>query len=322
MISPTRREFLAATAATAIALAAGRSHAESASPTDGTYPKLPKAMILTSVVETELKKLKDAGFDGCEAKGVVTREQAAESRKIADKLGLRIHSVLRGWADYNIPAKVNESLATSEACLMAAHSYGATTMLMVPCKVRDLPMPEPWEFKIEFDEKTGHVTKVAEGDNEKYRKYIDAQNYATDVCREQIRKLIPIAEREKVIIILEDVWNNLWVEPNLFKHFVSSFQSEWIQVHFDIGNIVKYSPPQQWIRTLGPLIKKCHVKDYKFEPGGHGGKMIHPRDGDVNWPEVRMALNDIGYTSWLTIEDRGLPLEEFNRRLDLIVAGK
>ena len=34
------------------------------------------------------------------------------------------------------------------------------------------------------------------------------------------------------------------------------------------------------------------------------------------------ALSDIGYDGWATIEDNGLELSEFKRRLDLIVDGK
>jgi hexulose-6-phosphate isomerase len=85
---------------------------------------------------------------------------------------------------------------------------------------------------------------------------------------------------------------------------------------------VKYAPPQEWIRTLGKLIVKCHVKDFKLNPDGHGGRFVHPRDGSIQWPEVRKALDDVGYNGWLSIEDGGLPLEEFNRRFDLILAGQ
>ena len=85
---------------------------------------------------------------------------------------------------------------------------------------------------------------------------------------------------------------------------------------------MKFAPPQEWIYTLGKLIVKCHVKDFKLNADGHGGKFVHPRDGSINWPAVRQALDKIGYNGWLSIEDGGLPLEEFDRRFDLILAGK
>ena len=58
------------------------------------------------------------------------------------------------------------------------------------------------------------------------------------------------------------------------------------------------------------------------KPDGHGGEFVHPRDGSIDWPAVRRALDKVGYNGWATIEDGGLPLAEFARRFDLIEAGK
>jgi hexulose-6-phosphate isomerase len=185
-----------------------------------------------------------------------------------------------------------------------------------------MPMPEAWEFDIAFDEKIGHVTRVAAGDNTRFAAYIQAQNRATDTSRKAVEQLIPLAEELKVVIALENVWNNLWVKPALYKHFVASFASPWVKSYFDIGNHVKYAPPQEWIQALGALIAKVHITDFKLNPDGHGGKFVHPREGSIDWPAVRRALSDAGHDGWATIEDGGLELAEFSRRLDLIEAGK
>src|SRR6185295_11068195 len=116
----------------------------------------------------------------------------------------------------------------SRQALRAAKGYGADAILLVPCRVRNLPMPEPWEFDIAFEPKTGHVTRVAAGDNTKYDAYIKAQNKATDTSRAAVEKLIPLAEELKVVIALENVWNNLWVKPDLFKNFVASFNHPFV----------------------------------------------------------------------------------------------
>jgi len=138
-----------------------------------------------------------------------------------------------------------------------------------------------------------------------------------------VRKLIPVAEKTGVVIALENVWNNLWVKPAIFRNFVASFDNPWVQAYFDIGNHVKYAPSEEWIRVLGKLIVKCHVKDFKLNPNGHGGKFCDIRDGSVDWPIVRAQLDAIGYNGWMTIEGSGsLSLEEKNRRLDLIIAGE
>ena len=286
--------------------------------------KIRKAMIVKEVTEKALEPLKAAGFQGVETTHICPEAEAAAGRVVAEKLGMRVHSVLRGWMEFNSedPLKVEASLENVCKALRAAKAYGADAVLVVPCRVGGMPMPEPWEFDIAFDEKTGHVTRVAEGDNSKYEAYIKAQNRATDTSRLAVEKLIPLAEELKVVIALENVWNNLWVKPALYKHFIASFAHPWVKSYFDIGNHVKYQPPQNWIKALGPLIAKLHVKDFKLNADGHGGTFVHPRDGSIDWPAVRLALDEAGYDGWATIEDGGLELPEFARRFDLIEAGK
>ncbi|MBE3097201.1 MAG: sugar phosphate isomerase/epimerase [Planctomycetes bacterium] len=319
----SRREFLAAGAAAGLGLYAARGQAAEA---PAFKTKLYKAMI-GKPTEDYLKKLKAAGFDGIETNAwSATPDEAKACREVAEKLGTKIHAVLRGWMAFNStdPATVAKSIAETETALRAAQGYGADAILLVPCRIggKDMAMPEAWEFQLEFDEKTGHLSKVAAGDNARYKAYIDAHNQAVDGSIAAVRKLIPVAEQTKVVIALENVWNNLWVKPAYFKSFVASFANPWVKAYFDIGNHVKYAPAEEWIKALGPLLAKCHVKDFKLNPDGHGGKFIDIRDGSVNWPVVRKALDDVGYSGWMTIEGGGLSLEEHSKRLDLIIAGQ
>lgn len=315
-----RREFLAASAALGAGMMfAGRLHAAS-------YKTTLKKALIGVPNEPTLTSWKAAGYHGIESNDrKASVEDAAAARKTAEKLDVKIHSLLFGWANFNSPetSQVAADLAAVEASLKAAGAYGADAVLLVPCKVGGMPMPEAWEFEIDFDEKTGMVKKVAAGDNAKYQQYIEAQNHATKTSREAVRKLIPVAEKAGVVIALENVWNNLWVKPDLFKNFVASFDSPWVQAYFDIGNHVKYAPPEEWIRTLGKLIVKCHVKDFQLNPNGQGGKFVDIREGSVDWPAVRQALEEIGYSDFMTIEGSGgLSPEEKSKRLDLIFAGK
>jgi hexulose-6-phosphate isomerase len=318
-----RRGFLAASAvAGAGMMLGGRLHA--AEPEFATT--LHKSLIgLPS--EATLKSWKAAGFEGMETSGQEawgkSPAEAAKDRAMADKLGMRIHSVLFGWANFNDPAKIAGDVENVKTAIRAAEGFGADAVLLVPCRIGGMAMPEPWEFDIEFDEKTGHVGKVVAGDNAKYQAYIGAHNQATDATRKAVAQLIPVAEETGVVIALENVWNNLWVKPAISKNLVASFDSPSVQAYFDIGNHVKYAPPEEWIRTLGKLIVKCHVKDFKLKPDGHGGDFVDIRDGSVDWPLVRRELDKIGYGGWMTIEGSGdLSLGEQNRRLDLICAGK
>ena len=313
-----RRDVLAAAAAATVAglFSAGRSQASEFK------TKLYRAMI-RSPKEKELAELEAAGFDGLETSDWKTPPSEAEqARKLAEKHHLKIHSVQFDCANFNQASAVEQDIANAQQALRAAQAFGASALLVVPCRTDVTPIPEAWEFDIAFDEKTGRVTRVVAGDNSKYAAYIEAQNQATEASRRAVEKLVPTAEKTGVIIALENVWNNLWVKPKLFAHFVASFQCPWVQAYFDIGNHVKYAPPEEWIQALGKLIVKLHVKDFKLNPDGRGGKFVHPRDGSINWPSVRREIEKIGYNGFLTIEDGGLPLEEFRRRLDLIIAGK
>src|SRR4051812_9348833 len=148
--SLSRREFIVAASATAAAatllpsgLALGQEF----------KTKIRKAKIIGPVTENTLMPLKEAGFDGVETTTVCDDAKASHSREVAEKMGMRVHSVLRGWMEFNSdnPKQVEDSLEQTRASLRAAHAYGADDILLVPCRVGGMPMPEPWEFKIEFD---------------------------------------------------------------------------------------------------------------------------------------------------------------------------
>jgi len=324
----TRRQFLSTSA---LITAGWAAHSSSAGPAlaaaeapAGFKTKLHKALIVSRPTEDGLKKLKDAGFDGVES-GIIEPKEAEKCRAVAEQLGMRVHSVLRGWAEFNSldKSKVDQSYATTEAALRAAQAFGADDILLVPCRIGGMKMPRPWEFLIDFDQDTGHVLKVVNGDNAPYAEYIRAHNHAIDSSREMVKRLIPLAEKTGVVLALENVWNNLWVTPPIFKHFVASFQSPWVKAYFDIGNHVKYVPPEKWVLTLGDLLAKCHVKDFKLNPSdpSGGGQFVNIRDGSIRWPVLRSALDDVNYNGWMTIEGGDLSLEEHSKRLDLILAG-
>ncbi|MEN6449535.1 MAG: sugar phosphate isomerase/epimerase family protein [Thermoguttaceae bacterium] len=318
--SINRRTFLAASAAAGASLAiAGRI---SGAPFK---TKLRKALIGAPSKEV-FESWKAAGFEGMETtEWQASPSKAAEARKLAESFGLQIHSVLFGWGNLNGgPAALADGVAKMESALKTAKEYGASTVLYVPCKIEGMPIPDSSEFDIRFDAKTGHLKQAVRGNNAKYKKYIDAHNHAVDAAREGVRKLIPTAKKTGVVIALENVWNNLWVKPDLFANFVASFQSPWVRAYFDIGNHIKFAPPQVWIHTLGKLIVKCHVKDFKLNAkgGGDHSGFCPLGQGSVNWAAVRKALDEVGYNGWMTIEGGGLSLADQSKQLDAIISGK
>ncbi len=320
--SISRRRFLAASAVAAVV---GPKLCEGTPAKAAEFKTTLKKSLIGSPSEATLQSWKDAGFDGMEGHpGDFSPESGKSMQQMAERIGMRIHSTLYGWANFNHADAFDSEVEKVANALVSTGNLGAAAMLLVPCRIGGMPMPEPWEFDIELNESTGHLTKVFNGDNAPYQQYIEAHNAATDATHKAVEKLIPVAEKAGVVIALENVWNNLWVKPAAFKNLVASFGSPWVQAYFDIGNHVKYAPPEEWIRTLGKLIARCHVKDFLLNADGHGGKFVDIRDGSVNWPLVRAELDKLGFDEiWMTIEGSGgLSLEERSKRLDLIIAGK
>ena len=321
-----RREFLAASAATVGSLAlAGHVKAD----TTPTFKTELKTAAIGNPTEANLKAWSEAGFKGVEVSGgpdviCMPYEEAVKVREAAAKHGLEIHSVLFGWGSLNSkkPEEVKACQAKIRKTLEAAKGFGASAVLLVPCRVGGMAMPQPWEFDIKLDEKTSMVESVAVGDNTKYADYIEAQNWATESSRKAIQELIPDAEKAGVVIAIENVWNNLWISPELMASFVASFDSPWVQGYFDVGNHVRYAKPTEYIYKLGKNLKKIHIKDFKLNPNGQGGNWAQIREGSADWPAVRKALDDVGYSGFITIEGSGLPLAEQVKRMDLIIEGK
>ena len=316
----TRREFLLGSATAGAGVFASRAFAGKQAP-PAFKTRLHKANIMGGVEEKRCEGFREAGFEGLETRAwSVTPDKAEAGRKIAEKFGLKIHSVMRAWVNFNNPKGANGDIASVEKALQAAAGYGADAILLVPCRT-GVKCPNPWEYDYEFDPKTARVTRVVTGDNAPWADYIKAQNDATDTSRAALEKLIAPAEKAGVVIGIENVWNNLWCKPEFFAAFVKSFHTKWIGAYFDIGNHVKYAQPQKWIRALGEKIVKCHVKGFKLNADGHGGKFVPIREGSVNWPAVRRELDNVGYNGWMTIEGGGATKDQ-SERLDLIIAGK
>jgi hexulose-6-phosphate isomerase len=140
-------------------------------------------------------------------------------------------------------------------------------------------------------------------------------SYADAYTRSQgeIRKVLPLAKELGITIAFENVWNNFLLSPLEAARYVDEFESEQVKWYFDVGNIVRYGWPAQWIRTLGPRIAKLDIKEYSRkkanEEGVWKGFEVEigdpPADEGCDWPGVRQALREIGYTGCATAEVGG-----------------
>ena len=116
--------------------------------------------------------------------------------------------------------------------------------------------------------------------------------------QENIKKLIPDAEKHGVKIAIEEVWNKFLLSPVEFARYIDEFESPWVSAYFDVGNVVEFGFPEQWIHELGKRILKVHIKEYAKD------KRFKYRlgEGEIDWALVRAALNEAGYEGWITAE--------------------
>lgn len=294
----SRRDFLknsamaAGTAAAAgVAATAMGSRAAQAASGGGLKKALQYRMLPGKLSDEEKFALaKDCGFDGIEGGVVEDLDAAKKLGDTAREAGVPIHGIVfGGWhAPFSSPdpAVIEEGLNGMRTALHSAKAQGATTVLLVPAVVN------------------GEV------------RYVDAYTRS----QEHIRKLLPLAEELDVVIAVEFVWNYFLLSPMEFARYVDEFNSPYLQAYFDTGNVVKFGWAEDWIRTLGKRTAKIHLKDYARKT--HSWENL--REGDVNWPEVRKAMAEAGYNSFLTTELKGgdeAYLRDLSERIDKIIAG-
>jgi L-ribulose-5-phosphate 3-epimerase len=285
-----RREFLQKAGAASVGLAAAsaglsRGFEQGQALTNNGSPhqrSIKKAIMWATVglkgsIAENMKTLKGAGFEGVEMMSHMNQDEVVKAR---DEAGLIIPSVC-GSKHWDLPLtdsdpKVREQgLEALKQTLRDAKRYGATSVLLVPGKV------------------TAHVS------------YADAYTRS----QEEIRKAIPLAEELGVKIAIENVWNQFLLSPLEAARYVDEFKSPAVGWHFDVGNVITFGYPEQWIRILGKRIQKLHIKEYsrkKRDTSGPGkGFEVAFLEGDNNWPEVMRALDDIGYHGWGIAEQGG-----------------
>ena len=310
MVPESRRNFLKSSV-TAAACAAGIGGGLAKSwltPTEGAAqnatPLLPTLRITKGLVYDMLpsglshadrfKMAQATGFEVVQVPTTPNEQIAEEIKNAAYKANIRIDSVMNTdhW-DYPLsssdPVVVEKSLEGMRTSLHNAKLWGSDAVLLVPAVVN----PQT--------------------------SYRDAWTRS----QTQIRKLIPLAAELKTVIAIEEVWNRFLLSPLEMDKYIREFHSPWIKAWFDVGNILLYGYPQDWIRTLGKNTVKLHVKDFKRRKDGYA--WVNLGDGDADWAEVRKALADVGYSGSAIAEFDGgdeAYLHDVSRRMDRLVLGR
>jgi L-ribulose-5-phosphate 3-epimerase len=308
----SRREFLksSVTAGCAAGLggglseyiaAAGVNTPHAASTTTSSPAPLPikKGVLLEMLPENlsyaaRFKLARDVGFEVVQAPTEPDERKAEEIKRAADGANIRIDSVMN-MDHWRFPlsssdsAVLEKSLAGMRTSLHNAKLWGSDAVLLVPAVVN----PQT--------------------------SYRDAWTRS----QQQIRKLIPLAEDLKIVIAIEEVWNKFLLSPLEMANYIDEFHSPWIKAWFDVGNVLLYGYPQDWIRTLGKRIVKVHLKDFKRREDGYA--WVNLGDGDVDWTAVRQAFTEIGYAgSAVTELEKGDEpyLRDVSNRVDRLVLGR
>jgi len=252
------------------------------------------------------RKAKSAGFDGMEiqiGREINLDSTPAQVRRVAEVAGESGISIASLWVSRPLrdhplnspdPTQRARGVAAIRRAIEFAQYLECGALLLVPGGL-------------------GHGPKFEVG-------YKDTWERLTV----ELKRVIPLAERAKVFLTIENVWNRFLVSPLEMCSFVDQFHSPYFRTHFDIGNIMQYGYPQDWILTLGSRVKRVHVKDYLLKPGGQG-RFIGLLEGDVDWRAVMQALVEVGYRGFLSHETGHDPsdpdkLKKVSRALDTILS--
>jgi hexulose-6-phosphate isomerase len=238
-------------------------------------------------LEEKLRLAKDAGFAGFEIDlsedGPVNLKSAAADlkavRALAEKCDVQLSGLATGlyWGANAVsadPAAREKAGRILQKQIECAAALGIDAILVVPgavgvdfisgCEV--VPYHLAWERAKDF-----------------------------------IRAALPAAEKARITIGLENVWNKFLLSPLEMKAFIDGFGSEWVGSYFDVGNVLATGYPEHWIAALGERIRRVHFKDYRRAVGTADG-FCDLLSGDVNWPEVMAALRAAGYQGWVAAE--------------------
>lgn len=301
----TRRDVLKLGAAAAGAMAVGAGTVMAAqSETSERYRRPFKKAVMWDMIKqgsTVLEKfqvLKEAGFDGVEMNSPGGPPND-EIRHACEQTGIIIEGEVDSvhWnqtLSHGAPSVRAAGLAALQHALRDCKALGGTSVLLVPGVVNS---------SVSYDDC--------------YKR-----------SQEEIRKAIPLARELGVKIAVEDVWNEFLLSPLEAARYIDEFEApDAIGWHMDIGNVMAWGYPEQWIHVLGKRILKLHAKEFSREKMNKEGRWkgfdAKLGDGDIDWKKVMHELDVAGYHTWICAEVPGGGLEELkdiSRRLDRILA--
>ena len=145
-------------------------------------------------------------------------------------------------------------------------------------------------------------------------------------CRDQLKAAAPYAEQQRIKLLVENVWATFLISPFDMVRFVDEIGSPWVQVHFDLGNMMRWGVAEHWAQVLGKRAQKLDVKEYDLnkamKEGMSKGFDVPLGEGSINWPAVRTELAKINYSGWAAAEVKGgdwAYLTDLAKRMDRVL---
>lgn len=277
-----------------------------------TYWSFPDGLAGTANISDVLKQAKAAKFDSVELAvpgGALTldagEKTCADIAKEAKSLGVEISSVATGlyWGKSmtaNSAAVRKEAVEVTQKMCHIARWLGTDAILVIPGAV-----------DIFFDPNCERIP------------YLECLKRA----KESVRKCVKTAEKTKVNLCIENVWNKFLLSPVEYRDFIDGFKSKFVKSYFDVGNVRLTGFAEDWIQILGKKrIGRVHFKDFKFKfyGGGESGEEGAIADGcrkiargsawagaysfcdigagDLDWTAIVKALKKVGYNGYVTGE--------------------
>lgn len=191
---------------------------------------------------------------------------------LAAELGLGLHTVASGlyWGR-NL---ASESIADRQQArddlqrmLPICQQLGCSTLLTIPGAVDVFFLPE---------------------------RSVLSYQHVWDHASEGIAATLATAESCGVRLGIENVWNRFLLSPIEMRLFIDQFNSPWVGSYFDVGNVLPFGYPDQWIRILGHRVVGVHFKDFRRAVGTAEG-FVDLLEGDVDFAAVLAALKEVGY---------------------------
>jgi hexulose-6-phosphate isomerase len=113
------------------------------------------------------------------------------------------------------------------------------------------------------------------------------------------RNIGEIAAGYGIIVGLENVEARFPLSVRDWDDLLAEIDHPNVRLYLDVGNVfwLGLGYPEQWLLALKEWICALHFKDATF-----GGRLAHLLAGDIDWPAVNGALEQINYQGWISVE--------------------